>query len=772
MELAERGFRETAREDTVLNYQFRILKAELEGRQKPDDALRLLDPAPPPELASGEFAARRKIVQGLAWTYQRNFLAAERCFEEGRQLAADGKPELLAQIAYLQGYLASASGKGVPEDYYRQAIKLAQQYRTPSVEVDALARLGSMEVDRERYDEAISLFQNALDGSRQLHATFTEQFSLGNLGWSYYQLGDFDRSISLLTQAQSAAEAAHESKFEALWATDLGNVYLDLNDYEKAAKYYSAAHTLAVSLNDSDGATLSLHNLTQLELKRDNLEKAEEYNRQALTSAKGAADTQVQFLCMLSTAEIDVRLKQFSKAKQLLGTITRSAKDSSLLWRAQSDLANLYASEGKTREANLVFQAAIRTVENARSVIQREERRMSILDAWPFYDDYIRFLIHQNNAGKALQIAEFSRARTLAEGLGIVGSKRHAEVSIQRMQGFLRKQHDTILAYWLADDESYLWVLTASQFRTFRLPSKQKIEPEIRQYSAKLLDHHGIEDSDNGQKLYELLVRPAEKFIAKGSTVIIIPNRSLYKLNFETLVVPGAKPHYWIEDVTLEVAGSMGLLSRAAQRRSAVAKKLLLIGAPLQASNEFPVLTHADEEIQKVEAHFPPAQETVISGKDATPAAYNSMPAKSFEYIHFVTHGKPSDTNPLDSAIILSPQSDNSFKLYARDIVNTQLNANVVTISACYGAGTKMYSGEGLVGLAWAFLRAGAHHVVAGLWEVDDRATPELMDNFYTGLRDQSVATALRAAKLKMVHAKSVYRLPYYWASLQLYVGS
>jgi CHAT domain-containing protein len=105
------------------------------------------------------------------------------------------------------------------------------------------------------------------------------------------------------------------------------------------------------------------------------------------------------------------------------------------------------------------------------------------------------------------------------------------------------------------------------------------------------------------------------------------------------------------------------------------------------------------------------------------------------------------------------------------------LRANLVTISACYSAGSSSnYSGEGLVGLAWAFLRAGAHHVIAGLWEVDDRATPDFMDDFYSKLKAPKIAgdaaEALRSAKLNMLQAKGAHRLPYYWASLVLYSGS
>ncbi|MBV9573881.1 MAG: CHAT domain-containing protein [Acidobacteriales bacterium] len=79
-----------------------------------------------------------------------------------------------------------------------------------------------------------------------------------------------------------------------------------------------------------------------------------------------------------------------------------------------------------------------------------------------------------------------------------------------------------------------------------------------------------------------------------------------------------------------------------------------------------------------------------------------------------MTHGTAIETSPLDSALILSPQGDGSYKLCAREVVKTQLHANRVIISACDAAGTRTYSGEGLVGLAWAFIRAGAHQVVAG----------------------------------------------------------
>ena len=92
-------------------------------------------------------------------------------------------------------------------------------------------------------------------------------------------------------------------------------------------------------------------------------------------------------------------------------------------------------------------------------------------------------------------------------------------------------------------------------------------------------------------------------------------------------------------------------------------------------------------------------------------------------------HGTASRLRPLDSAIVLSKSNDrdDSFKLYARDIIQHPLRAELVTISACYGAQGRAYSGEGLVGLSWAFLKAGAHNVVAALWEATDASTAQLM---------------------------------------------
>ena len=151
------------------------------------------------------------------------------------------------------------------------------------------------------------------------------------------------------------------------------------------------------------------------------------------------------------------------------------------------------------------------------------------------------------------------------------------------------------------------------------------------------------------------------------------------------------------------------------------------------------------------------------------PSAFRDARPDRFAMIHFTAHATANLSSPLDSAVILSG-SEQEFKLYARDVAEQKLNADLVTVSACRSAGERSYSGAGLVGFAWAFLRAGARRVVAGLWDVDDRSTAELMDAFYAAIADgESPPRALRDAKLSFLRQQRTYAKPYYWGAFQVF---
>jgi CHAT domain-containing protein len=245
---------------------------------------------------------------------------------------------------------------------------------------------------------------------------------------------------------------------------------------------------------------------------------------------------------------------------------------------------------------------------------------------------------------------------------------------------------------------------------------------------------------------------------------VVTPDGALHGLNLEALPVPGDEPHYWVEDVTISIAPSLALLNERAGGGS-VSKRLLLIGDPVGVDRSYPPLAYAAGEIAGITQRFGADRTLLISRERATPGAWREAGPGAFSTIHFTAHATANRESPLDSAVLLA-----GGKLYARDVMTTPLRADLVTVSACRGVGTRLYSGEGLVGFAWAFLHAGARNVIAGLWDVNDQSTSQLMDALYREMATgKSPGAALHAAKLELVRSKGNLRKPYYWAPFQLY---
>jgi CHAT domain-containing protein len=185
----------------------------------------------------------------------------------------------------------------------------------------------------------------------------------------------------------------------------------------------------------------------------------------------------------------------------------------------------------------------------------------------------------------------------------------------------------------------------------------------------------------------------------------------------------------------------------------------------------FPQLRYASAEMSAVSKAFA-GRTAVYRADQATPGRYRDAMPDQFGVVHFTAHAAANAESPLDSAVILS-KDGSGYKLYARDVAEQPLSADLVTISACRSAGERTYAGEGLVGFAWAFLRAGAQRVIAGLWDVDDRSTADLMGHVYAEIaQGRSPAAALRAAKLAMIARGGAAAKPYYWAPFQLFIGS
>jgi CHAT domain-containing protein len=386
-----------------------------------------------------------------------------------------------------------------------------------------------------------------------------------------------------------------------------------------------------------------------------------------------------------------------------------------------------------------------------------------------FHRSYVDALIAAGRINDALEVADASRARVLAERAGVDAATRTAAASFVR---HARNTNSVLLFYLLAPARSFVWTVTPAGIRFSELPAAGEIDRLAERHRTfierSLGDPRRLRNAP-GDALSAAVLEPVLRHVPSGSRVVIVPDGSLHGVNFETLPA-GSDRRYWIEDATISVAPALSLVRRV-RRVEGRPASVLVVGDPVDApGSTLARLKYAAAEIDGIRGAFRDASVTVRRGPDASPAGFLSASPEKFAVVHFAAHATASTLSPLDSAIELSPADDGAFKLYARTIAQRQLAADLVTISACRSAGDRAYGGEGLVGLAWAFLRAGAARVIAGLWDVDDQSTATLMTDTYAGLAaGLSPAEALRAAKLRMLAAGGNFAKPYYWAPFQVF---
>ncbi len=764
-------------------WKFRILEAESAlWRGMSEDTLKLLNSQttrPTEQNAVVEMLA----LKVAAYAHLRNFEEADSNLEGAQQLCAKSDDATCGNVIRAQGVLAFDRGDfPAAERYFAQSLTFARAHKDKFLEATALLNIAAAMLKEERFSEAIDWSRSAYDVSTAVEARNIGLVAQENIGWAYYNLGDSERALDLFLQAKETAVKSSDVIDQVSLLTDAGYVYAKTQDYSRAKREYLQALTLSRPTRNAQHIYNALRALALLSVERGELEEARSYADEALVMAQAGKNRLDELYPLLVKGLIAARVHDEAKAERIFREVEKDRHgNASLKWRGEHALAALYEDEKRADATDREYRAALATFEGARPSLKHNDTSLPFsANAARIYDDYVHFLVAQGRTDEALRWADYSRARTLAEGLGALPKEVAAGPPRLNVRETARKAGGTLLFYWLGEKQSYLWVITARKTALFTLAPGSQIEAAVDRYRKAIGGLQDVLESsdEDGRLLYRMLITPAQSLLAKDAKVFILPDGKLNNLNFETLLVPGSKLHYWIEDVTIANASSLRLLEASVAGAPAAESKrersLLLIGNSLPPNDKYPPLPKAQAQMDAVAQHFSRAQWKILTGAEATSQAYLDGHPESFSYIHFVAHGIASRLSPLDSAIVLSPAGagSDSFKLYAREILRHPLQAELVTVSACYGAEGRSYSGEGLVGLSWAFLRAGAHNVVAALWEVTDASTPQLMDQFYDGIeRGQRPDTALRNAKLALLRG-SGFRNPFYWAPFQLYAGA
>jgi CHAT domain-containing protein len=237
----------------------------------------------------------------------------------------------------------------------------------------------------------------------------------------------------------------------------------------------------------------------------------------------------------------------------------------------------------------------------------------------------------------------------------------------------------------------------------------------------------------------------------KTNKVYIIPHGILHYLPFQTLTYSS---NYLIEKFQIGYIPSATALKYVLAKRKEKSKNLLALGNPVLNTPQMQ-LPFAEQEVQDLKNIYPAAK--VLIGKDASEANFKKQ-AGDHDIIHVASHGEFNSNTPLLSCLRLSGGNGEDGRLETREIFGLNLDAYLVTLSACNTAIGKLTKGDDVVGLTRAFIFAGTPSILGTIWSVNDESTSIFMNYFYENLREMD--------KFKLRSEK--YRHPYNWAGFQL----
>jgi len=345
-------------------------------------------------------------------------------------------------------------------------------------------------------------------------------------------------------------------------------------------------------------------------------------------------------------------------------------------------------------------------------------------------------------------------------------------VSLEVSQKSLSK-HQLLISYFYGNKAIYAIALNRGKKEMFRIPIDADLEANIKKVYQMLSDPKSdvMALGSDTYKIYELLLKP---ILNSGDQkkLIIIPDGLLNYLPFSALNTSPGGIRYLAENHAIGYVNSATLLSELEERQPK--EHTILAFAPsfdgtVSVSNpdrgKLLPLPNSKKEVEQILTSF--HGRAYIDG-EASLRNFKSQLA-SFGMVHLATHAIFDDTAPEYSYLAFA-QNGNAAEdlLYVADLYNLQLDADLVTLSACESGIGDLKRGEGFLSLARGFFYSGAASIASTLWKINDASTTTLMTSFYKNLsKGEAKDVALQNAQIEFLdnNRDNALSHPYYWSA-------
>ena len=693
-------------------------------------------------------------------------------------------------------------------EYHEKDLKIAKEVCDKLGVGGAYGNLGNAYQSLGNVQKAIEYYEKRLKIAKEVGDRFGEGGAYGNLGIAYDILGNFQKAIKYHEKDLKIAKEVGDRSGEGRAYANLGITYETMGDFQKAIEYHKKHLKIAKEVGDRSGEGKAYCNLGNAYKSLENFQEAIEYHEKRLNIAKEVGDRSGEGGAYGNLGIAYQSLGNFQKAIEYHEKDLKIAKevgDRPGEGKAYGNLGNSLQYLGKFQEAFECYQASVNILDIARASITREDAlKISFRDLYfGSYSGLWQSLLKLGRIDESLCAAEQGRAQTLADALKrqyCLTESQPASLEPKEIISYISSKLSTKTVFLgHSRNKITFWVISKGSKVEFR---EKELEPgrededavtvllnttlkeigvrvRVRCENRSLDELNNREDENKQgvppqctinalQPLHDAILGPIAD-LCQGNELIIVPDGPL-------CVAPLSALSTSIHIRTVPSLTSLRLITDCPEDCKSV-QEALLVGDPYLGDvrkPKFNELPYAKEEVEMIGEilKIPP-----LTGTEATKAkVLKRIPSASL--VHIAAHGRKET-----GEIVLAPnpgwekrceQSSRSrarnkgpkeedYILKMSDVQAVKLRAKLVVLSCCHSGRGEIKS-EGVVGIARAFLAAGARSVLASLWAIEDQATLEFMKIFYQLLGDGKTASVALHQAMKYLRESEQFCAVRSWA--------
>ncbi len=703
-------------------------------------------------------------------------------------------------------------------EYHERCLKIAKEVRDETEEGRTYGNLGNAYRCLGDFKTAIDYFKRCVKIAREVGDKATEGNAYGDLGTACKCLGNFKTAIEYHERCLEIVKEVGNKAEEGITYGNIGFAYRHLEDFKSAIDYYKRCLKIAKEVRDRAGEGRAYGNLGNAYQSLGDFKTAIEYHKFCLEIAKevgnkadegrayGSLGNYYQCLGDLETA-----ITNYEHCLNIAKEVGNKASMAASFY----GLGGSFEKEGSLIRASDCYRSFVRMFNEIRNELRRkDEWKINYRDMFEFaYSSLWRLSLKQGKTVEALFAADQGRAQALNDlmemnyGFETANYQSHAQDE-RTFDSFSFLPSTTI---FFANDERDIVFWVVQNGKDVHLRRKELVDSSldltnffkslIKTASEEIGVRAGVKCEDRSldnlanetvanemspqtrpnsvplhtnalRTFYEVIIGPIADLI-DGKEIILVPEGPLCLAPYAAFKCKDPDSRYLCEFCRIRLIPSLTSLKLITECPDGYHSKTgaLLVGDPwvqevVCQGKILEQLPCAKEEVEMIGRIL---NTEPLIGREATKDEVLRR-LTSVALVHIAAHGRMET-----GEIALAPNTtrtsqipvEEDFILTMKDVMSVQIRARLVVLSCCH-SGRGEVKAEGVVGIARAFLGAGARSVLVSLWAIDDEATMEFMRSFYSHLAEGRSASESLNQAMKCMRESDEFNEVKYWAPFVL----